>query len=96
MGQGDSLGSELFLFHAFFAEQCSAQALLAALFFDDPWAERPRRIVAHVLAVAAGQIGDPVFLLILMKADDDLRLALLHGLEPLLRRFEPLLHRVEP
>ena len=96
MGPGDGLRSELFLFHTLFAEQCCAQVLLAALLFDDPGAQRPRRIVAHVLAVAAGQIGDPVFLLILMKADDDLRFGLLHGLEPLFHRFEPLLRRFEP
>ena len=41
----------------------------------DPWAELPRRVVADVLGVAAGQVCDPVAELVLVKCDD----RLLHG-----------------
>ena len=33
-----------------------------------PFADGPRRIVAHMLGVAAGERGDPMLLFVLMKA----------------------------
>jgi hypothetical protein len=45
----------------------------ATLFTYDPWPTGERRLMADVLAVAAGEVGHPVAVFILMKADDALR-----------------------
>lgn len=37
---------------------------------EDPRAQLERRLVAHVSAVAAGELGDPVAVLVLVIADD--------------------------
>ena len=44
--------------------------LLAAFFADHPGPQRPWRTMAHMLRVAARQVRDPVFVLVLMKTDD--------------------------
>lgn len=54
------------------APEHAAQYLIAALFRGDPGPTGPGRIVAHVLIVAAGELGYPVLLHILMKSDDRL------------------------
>jgi hypothetical protein len=36
----------------------------------DPWTDLPRRFVAHVLSVAALEIGDPLTFDVLVKTDD--------------------------
>ena len=60
---------------AMLAIQWVAQEAAAAFLCLHPRPLDQRRVVAHVLPVAAGQNGPPIPLLILLKADDDL----LHG-----------------
>ena len=48
-----------------------AAELAAAFFGQHPWPERPRRIVPHMTAVSAIQLGHPIAVFILMKTDDD-------------------------
>lgn len=60
----------LFSARAFQARQFAAQMFATAFLGDDPRAGRPRRIVAHVLSVATLEVGDPMALLIPMKADN--------------------------
>lgn len=43
---------------------------LPALRRGDPRPVDPRRVVAHMLVVAAGEFGDPVAGVVLVKADD--------------------------
>jgi hypothetical protein len=43
---------------------------LPAMSRDDPGADLPRRIVAHVLGMSALQVGHPLPFVILMKSDD--------------------------
>ena len=57
------------------AIQRKAQKAAAPFFRSHPRPLDQRRVVAHVLPVAAGQNGPPIPLLILLKADYDL----LHG-----------------
>ena len=54
------------------AVQHLAEPCAASFFGEHPWAHLPRRIVADVLVVATGQLGDPVALVVLMKARDRL------------------------
>lgn len=42
----------------------------AAFGSDDPGADGPRRVVAHVLGVAAFEIGDPIAEIVLVKSYD--------------------------
>lgn len=44
--------------------------ILAPLLLDHPWAQVPRRIMAHVLIVAAGKLGHPVVFVITVVTDD--------------------------
>jgi hypothetical protein len=46
--------------------------LLPPLFTEDPWPAHERRLMAHVLPVPAGEIGDPVAVFVLMKPGDRL------------------------
>ena len=46
--------------------------LLPPLFTEDPWPAHERRLMAHVLPVPAGEIGDPVAVFVLMKTGDRL------------------------
>jgi hypothetical protein len=46
------------------------QALLPSLGLQDPRPGVERRLVAHVLPVAASELGDPLALRVQMKADD--------------------------
>lgn len=50
--------------------QSNPQPTVAALGSDDPGAAFPGRIVADMLVVSALQLGDPVPLLVLVKARD--------------------------
>lgn len=44
-----------------------------ALLADDPGPAGPRRVVTHVLAVAAGQVSHPVGRFVKMESDDGLK-----------------------
>jgi len=57
-------------FIALLARERFADLLYAALRRHHPGAIGPRRVVPHVLWVAALEVGDPVAVLILMKAHD--------------------------
>ena len=57
------------------AVQHLAEPRAATLLREHPRPQLPRRIMPHVLVVAAGQFRDPVALIVLMKACD----RLLHG-----------------
>lgn len=52
----------------------------------DPRAAHERRLVPHVLAVAAGEISHPIAMLVLMKADN----GLLHPFRLPKRRRTPI------
>jgi hypothetical protein len=54
------------------AVQLDAKAAGATLGRGNPGPELPRRIVTHVLAVAAPQLGHPVRFVILVKSNDRL------------------------
>jgi hypothetical protein len=47
-----------------------AEPVLPALGLEDPVPREERRLVTHVLAMAAGELGDPVALLVLLVSDD--------------------------
>jgi hypothetical protein len=47
-----------------------SKMLSPALGFQDPWSEVERRLVAHVLLMATGELGNPLALCVEMKADD--------------------------
>ena len=49
-----------------------AEPRAAALFGQHPRADLPRRVVPNMLVVTARQLGDPVVLIVLMKACDRL------------------------
>ena len=53
-----------------FAVELDADHAVAPFVRDDPRAVDPWRIVPHVLRMAAFELGDPVFELVLMKIDD--------------------------
>jgi hypothetical protein len=55
---------------AFFAVKDRAQTAPAPLARNHPLPVHPRRIVPHVLAVPAVQVGNPMALLVLMETDD--------------------------
>jgi|SRR5882672_1655541 len=55
---------------AFLTIELATDAFGAAIFCGYPWAVFPRRIVAHMLGVAAFEIGNPVLFFVLMKADN--------------------------
>ena len=42
-----------------------------SLFAQHPWPERPRWIVPNMAAMSAVELGHPIAVFILMKADDD-------------------------
>ena len=44
----------------------------APFFREHPWPAHERRLVANVLPVPAGQVSDPIAVLILVKSDDRL------------------------
>jgi len=52
------------------ARQRLSKLSLAAFFRKNPWPVDERRLMAHMLSVATGQIGNPIPVLILMKADN--------------------------
>ncbi len=54
------------------AVQHLAKSRAASLFREHPRTPLPGRVVAHVLVVATGKLGDPVILFVLMKARDRL------------------------
>ena len=54
------------------AVQLVAEKAGAARRFEHPRALAKRRVVAHMLSVAAGQLGDPVAVVVLMPAGDGL------------------------
>jgi hypothetical protein len=45
-------------------------SLVAALRVEHPHLRKERRPVAHVLAVTASELGDPLALIVLVEADD--------------------------
>jgi hypothetical protein len=55
-----------------FAVEDLAETAGAPLLRDHPWPADERRLMADVLPVPAGQVGDPVAMLILMETDDRL------------------------
>lgn len=55
---------------AFQAPQFLAEESRAAFFRENPWAQGPGWIMAHMLSVTAFQIGNPVLVLVLVKSDD--------------------------
>lgn len=57
---------------AFLALQILPDAALPPFKGQHPGPTHERRLMAHVLPVPAGQVGDPIALLILMKVDDGL------------------------
>jgi len=52
------------------ADDLRAEPLLPAPLLDDPRREAERRVVTHVTLVAAGELGDPVAVVVLAEADD--------------------------
>lgn len=62
----------LWRFFTLSAIQGGAQMLPATLVGHNPRAAEKRRLMSDMLAVSAGQIGDPVPFFILMIADDGL------------------------
>src|ERR687884_428414 len=60
----------LLLFVTLFAVEFEAEAGGAALFGEHPFARDERRVVAHVLRVAAVEQGAPVALVVAVVADD--------------------------
>ncbi len=55
---------------AFDAAQYLAESLRPALRADHPWPVLPRRVVPHMLIVAALELSNPMTLLVLMKPHD--------------------------
>lgn len=47
-----------------------SKALSPTLDVQDPWSEVERRLVAHVLPMAAGELDNPLALCVQMEADD--------------------------
>src|SRR4051812_1428830 len=62
--------SSVRLLVALFTFELASQRARAAFGRHNPWPVDPRRAMAHVLRVAAFQVGDPVPLVVLMKAGD--------------------------
>jgi len=54
------------------ASEFTTENTLATFGCCSPRPVCPRRIVAHMLVVPAFELGDPMTLLVLMKADDSL------------------------
>ena len=52
------------------ARDVCTEESLAPLLRQDPRPVLPRRVVAHVLLMAAGQLGDPVPLVVLVESSD--------------------------
>jgi len=66
--------SKLSCFSATFdAHQSLPQEATSTRFGRHPGPGLPRRIVPHMLSVTAFELGDPMFLFILMEPDDPLR-----------------------
>jgi hypothetical protein len=55
---------------ALFAGEFAVEVGGTALLGEDPFAERPRWVMADVLGVAAFELSDPVTLIILVEGDD--------------------------
>ena len=58
------------VFIATHAAQQLAQMRLPSGYGHDPWPQLPRRTMAHMLSVSAGELGDPVALLVLVISDN--------------------------
>jgi hypothetical protein len=50
---------------AFFAVEQRTDVLVSPFVRDDPWPVDPRRVMAHVLIVAALELGDPILMFVL-------------------------------
>ena len=62
----------LLSFFTLLAVQCATKMLLPPVLSENPRPAHKRRLMAHVLAMSAGQIGHPVAVFVLMKTDDGL------------------------
>lgn len=57
-------------FAAFRAGEFGTDARRASFRRRHPWTALPRRIVTHVLRMAACEVGDPIAAVVLVKSDD--------------------------
>ena len=62
----------------------------ATLLVNDPGPQFPRWMMPHMLGVTAGEIGNPVCILILMKTDDGLGFSFFHAYPPSLQSGYPI------
>ena len=53
--------------------------IFATFLSYNPWPKVPGRTMPHMLRVTAGQIGNPIGVLILVKTNNRLRFSLLHS-----------------
>lgn len=56
----------------FFTVERGAEVLIPSSLADHPWAIEKRRVMAHVLPMAAGQLRHPISLFVLVISDDRL------------------------
>ena len=69
---GQNISSILRLVLAFLTVQHLSKMLVAARFRQHPRPARHRRLVTHMLSMAAGQIGNPIAIIILVIPNDRL------------------------
>jgi hypothetical protein len=69
---GQKFHQILRFFLTLFTIQHLSKMLVASGFGQHPWPVRHRRLVTHVLSMAAGQVGHPIAMLVLVIGNDRL------------------------